>query len=84
MGHYTGLEEGVTDGKTQIRAERRQLYTATCNVVKNMTTNVFLPYVVISAGRGFENTQQYDFVVSRNPSDGGILRVLKAIFHNIT
>ena len=46
-------------------------------------TNDSMPYFVISAYIGIEIAQQYDFVVLRNPSEGGIQRVIKIIFHII-
>ena len=48
-----------------------------------MMTNDSMPYVVIFAYPGIEVAQQYDFVVLQNPSEGGIQRVIKAIFHII-
>ena len=81
--HVTEMEEGVCDGKTQFRAEREQPETATIHVVNSLMTNDSIPYVVISAYPGIEIAQQYDFVVLRNPSEGGIQRVIKAIFHII-
>ena len=77
--HVTELEEGVCDGKIQFRADRKQPETATIHVANTITTNDTMPYVVISADPGIEIVQQYDFVVSRNPSEGGIQRVIKAI-----
>ena len=81
--HFTELGEGVCDGKAQFRAVREQPETATIQVANAMITNDILPLVVISADPGIEIAQQYDFVVSRNPSEGGIQRVIKAIFHII-
>ena len=78
--HVTELEEGVCDGKTQFRAEREQPETATIHVANTMMTNHSMPYVAISAYPVFEIVQQCDFVVLRNPSEGGIQRVIKAIF----
>ena len=74
--------EGVYDGKTQFRADREQLETATIHVDNTMKTNDSMPYDVISAYPGIEIAQQYNFVVLQNPSEGGI-HVIKAIFHNI-
>ena len=79
----TELEEGVCDCKTQFRAERELPETATIHVANTMMTNDSLPYVVIAAYPGIEIVQQYDFVVLRNISEGGIQRVIKAIFHII-
>ena len=81
--HVTELEESVCDGKTQFRAEREQQVTATIYVANTMVTNDSMPYVVISAYPGIEIAQQYDFGVMRNSSEGGIQRVIKAIFHII-
>ena len=81
--HDTEFEEGVCDGKNQFTAEREQSETATIHVANTMMTNDSMPYVVISAYPGNEITQQYDFVVLRNPSEGGIQRVVKATFHII-
>ena len=78
--HVTELE-GVCDGKTQFRAERKQPETATIHVANTMMNNDSMPYVVISANPGIEIAQQYDFVVLQNPSEGGIQCVIKAIFH---
>ena len=52
--HVTELEEGVCDGKTQFRAERKQLETATIHVANTMMTNDTMPYVMISAYPGIE------------------------------
>ena len=81
--HVTILEEGVCDGKTKFRAEREQPETATIHVANIMMTRDSMPYVVISAYPGIEIAQQYDFVILRNPSEGGIKRVIKTIFHII-
>ena len=78
--HVTELEESVCDGKTQFRAEREQPETATIHVANTMMTNDSMPYVVISAYPDIEIAQQYDFVVMQNSSEGGIHRVIKAIF----
>ena len=78
--HVTEVEEGVCDGKTQFRAEREQSETDTIHVANTMMTNDTLPYVVMSAYPGSEIAQQYDFVVLQNLSEGGIQRVIKAIF----
>ena len=48
-----------------------------------MMTKDTMQYVAISAYLGIEIAQQYDFVVLRNPTDGGIQRVIIAIFHII-
>ena len=40
-------------------------------------------YIVISAEPGIEIAQQYDFVVSRNPSEGGIQRYIKSDEFNV-
>ena len=77
------MVEGVCDDKTQFRAEREQPETATIHVANTMMTNDSMPYVVISAYPGIEIAQQYDFVVFRNPSEGGIQRAIKAIIHVI-
>ena len=45
-----------------------------------MMTNDTLPYVVIFADPDIEIAQQYDFVVLQSPSEGGMQRVIKAIF----
>ena len=81
--HVTELEEGVYDGKTQFRAGREQPETATIHFANTMMTSDSMPYVVISAYPGIEIAQKYDLVVLRNPSKGGIQRVIKAIFHII-
>ena len=81
--HVTELEEGVCDGKTQFRADREQPESATIHVSNTMMTNDFMPYVAICAYPGIEIAQQYDFVVLRSPSEGGIQRVIKAIFQII-
>ena len=81
--HVTELDEGVFDGKTQFRAEREQPETATIHAANTMMTNDSMPCVVISAYPSIEISQQYDFVVLQNPSEGGIQRVIKAIFHII-
>ena len=81
--HVTVLEESVCDDKTQFRAERKQPERATIHVANTMMANVSMPYVVISAYSGIEIAQQYDFVVLRSSSEGGIQRVMKAIFHII-
>ena len=44
-----------------------------------MMANDTLTYVVTSADPGIEIAKQYDFVVSRNPSEGGMLRVIEAM-----
>ena len=80
LGHVTELEKSVCDGKTQFRAERKQTETATIQVAKTMMSNDSMPYVVISAYPGIEIAQQYVFVILRNSSEGGIQRVIKAIF----
>ena len=66
--HVTELQERVCDGKTQFRAERKQLETATFHVASTMMTDASMPYVVISAYPGIEIAQQYDFVVMRYSS----------------
>ena len=81
--HVTVLEECVCSGKTQFRAETEQPETATIHVSNTMMTNDPMPYVVIPAYPGIEIAQQYDFVVMRNSSEGGIQRVIKAILHII-
>ena len=81
--HVTELEESVCDGKTQCRVEREQPETATIHVANTMMANDSMPYVVISAYPGIEIAQQYDFVVLQNSLEGGIQRVIKAIFHII-
>ena len=81
--HVKELEESVSDGKTQFRAERKQPETATIHVTNTMMSNDSMPYVVISAYPGIEIAQQYDFVILRNSSEGGIQRVIKAILHFI-
>ena len=63
--------------------EREQPEPATIHVAYAMMTNDTIPYVVISAYPGIEIAQQYHFVVLKNPSEGGIQRVIKAIFHII-
>ena len=83
LAHVTELVEGVCDGKTQFIAESEQPETATIHVAIAMMTNDSTPYVVISAYPSIEIVQQYDFVVLRNSSEGGIQRVIKAIFHII-
>ena len=80
--HFTELEESVYDGKTQFRAEREQPETATIHVANTMMTNDTQPHVIL-ADPGIEITQQYDFVILQNPSEGGIQCVIKAIFHII-
>ena len=79
--HTTDLEESVCDSKTQFRAEREQPETAAILVASTMITNDTIQYVVIFADPDIEVAQQYDFVVSQNPSEGGIQRVFNAIFH---
>ena len=81
--HVIELEESVCDGKIQFRAERKQPETATIHVANTMMSNDFMPYVVISAHPGIEIAQQYDFVILRNSSDGGLQRTIKTIFHII-
>ena len=81
--HVTELEESACDGKTQFKAERMQPETAAIHVANTMMTNDSMPYVVISAYPGIEIAQQYDFVILQNSSEGGIQRVIKAIFHII-
>ena len=81
--HVTELEESVCDGKTQFRAEIRRPQTATIHVDNTMLSNDSMPYVVICAYPGIEIAQHYDFVILRSSSDGGIQRVIKAIFHII-
>ena len=81
--HVTELEEGVCDGKTQFRAEIKQPEIAAIHVANTMMSNDSMPYVVISAYPCIEIAQQYDFVILRNSSEGGIQRVIKAIFHII-
>ena len=63
--------------------QREQPEAATIHVASTMMTNDTMQYVVISAYPGIEIAQQYDFIVLQNPSEGGILRVIKAIFHII-
>ena len=63
--------------------QREQLEIASIHVANTMMTNDSMPYVVISAYPGIEIAQQYDFVVLRNSSAGGIQRVIKSIFHII-
>ena len=79
--HVTELEEGVCDGMNKLRAEREQPETAAIHVANTMMSNDTMPYVVISADPGIEIAHQYDFDVSRYPSEGGIQRVIMAIFH---
>ena len=81
--HVTEFDEGVCDGNTQFRAERKQPETATIHVANTMMSNDSMPYVVISAYPGIEIAQQYDFVICKKFSEGGIQRVIKAIFHII-
>ena len=81
--HVTELEESVCDGKTLFRAQREQPETATIHVSNTMMTNDSMPYVEISVYPGIEISQQYDFVILQNSSEGGIQRVIKAIFHII-
>ena len=69
--------------RPNFRAEREQPVTASIHVFNTMMTNDSMPYAVISAYPGIEIAQQHDFVVLRNHSDGGIQRVIKAIFHII-
>ena len=83
LAHVTELEESVCDGKTQLRAERKQPESATIHVANTMMSNDSMPNVVISAYPGIEIAQQYDFVILGNSSEGGIQRVIKAIFHII-
>ena len=78
--HVTELEESVCDGNTQFRAERKQPETATIHVANTMMSNDSMPYVVISAYSGIEIAQQYDFVILRNSSEGGMQRVIKRSF----
>ena len=82
--HVTELEESVCDSKTQFRAERKQPETATIDVANTMMSYDSMSYVLISAYPGIEIAQQYDFVILRNSSEGGIQRVIKAIFHIIS
>ena len=70
--HVTVLEESACDGKTQFRAERKQPETATIHLANAMMSNDFMPYVVISAYPGIEIAKQYDLVILRNSSEGGI------------
>ena len=42
--HVTELEEGVCDGKTQFRAERKQPETATNHVANTMMSYDSMPY----------------------------------------
>ena len=49
---------------------------ATIHVDNTMMTNDSMPYFVISAYPGIEIVQQYDFVVMRISSEGGIQRVI--------
>ena len=81
--HVKELEESVCDGKTQFRAEREQPETAAIHVANTMMFNDSMPYVVISAYPGIKIAQQYDFVILQNFSEGGIQRIIKAIFHII-
>ena len=60
--------------------QRDKPETATMHVANTMKTNDFMPYVVISTYPGIVIAQQYDFVVLRNPSMGGIQRVIEAIY----
>ena len=78
--HVTELEEGVCDGKTQFTAERKQPETATIHVANIMMANDTMPYIVVSAYLGIEIAQQYYFVILLNPWEGGIQRVMKAIY----
>ena len=80
--HVTELE-GACDGKTQFISKREQPETTAIHVANSIMTNDSMPYVVIYADSGFEIAQQCDFVVLRNLSEGGIQRVIKAIFHII-
>ena len=70
--HVTEFEESVCDGKTKFRVEREQLETATIHVANTMMSNDSMPYVVISVYPGIEIAQQYDFVILRNSSEGGM------------
>ena len=63
--------------------QREQPETATIHAANTMMTNDSMQYVVISAYSGIESAQQYDFAASRNPSECGKQRVIKAIFHMI-
>ena len=81
--HVTELEEGVCDGKTKFRAERKQPETAAIHVANTMMSNDSMPYVVISAYPCIEIAQQYDLVIMRNSTAGGIQRDIKAIFQFI-
>ena len=81
--HVTELEESACDGNTQFTAERKQQETATIHVANTMMSNDSMPYVVISAYTAIEIVQQNDFVILQNSSEGGIQRVIKAIFHII-
>ena len=81
--HVTELDESVCEGLTQFIAEREQPENATIHVANTIMTNDSMPYVVISTCPCIEIAQQYDFVVLRNSSEGGIPRVIKAIFHII-
>ena len=54
--------------------QREKPETATIHVANTMMTNDSMPYVVISAYPGIEIAQKYDFVILRNPLEGGIQR----------
>ena len=81
--HVMELEDGVCDGRTQFRAEREQPETAINHVANTKMPSDSMPYVRIYAYPRNEITQQYDFVVLRNPSESGIQCVINAIFHII-
>ena len=65
------------------RTETEQPESATIHVSNTMLTNDSMSYVVIPAYPGIEIDQQYNFVALRNTSEGGIQRVMKAIFYII-
>ena len=81
--HVTELVKSVCDGKTQCIAQTKQPETATIHVANTMMSKDSMPHVVISAYPGIEIYQQYHFAIMRYSSEGGIQRVIKAIFHII-
>ena len=80
--YVTELEEGVCDGKTQFRAERAagNRYYSCCQHHDDQLLHVICRDF---CRPGIEIAQQYDFVALRNPSEGGIQRIIKVIFHII-
>ena len=63
--------------------QREQPETATIHVANTMMINDSMPYVVISTYPGIEITQQYDFIILQNSSEGGIQCDIKTTFHII-